>query len=179
MIKSWHTAEWKTDEIMDFLRAFVVRGPDGKRPGNAEIRDAILGKFHVDLSINQVAGAVSKLEHPERHKRAVRWFQRSTPAEPPIRPAVTARHDQRHAFPVITARPTVRQPAVVRVRPSERPSLQIMSGKCQWPLWSDNARPSHKYCDAPTPLGESWCAACRRVCFTRGGASAEQQGVTQ
>ena len=89
---------------------------------------------------------------PERHKRAVN-AQRSTPAEPPIRPAITARHDQRHAFPVITARPTVRQPAIVRVRPPERPSLKIMSGKCQWPLWSDNARPSHKYCDAPAPWG--------------------------
>ena len=57
--------------------------------------------------------------------------------------------------------------------------MQIMSGKCQWPLWSDNARPTQVFCDKPAELGGSWCPEHKRICFTRGGASAEQQGVTQ
>jgi hypothetical protein len=45
------------------------------------------------------------------------------------------------------------------------------NGKCLFPKWPDNARPTHQYCDKQTPLGSSFCESCRRVCFYRARAA--------
>lgn len=37
------------------------------------------------------------------------------------------------------------------------PVLSDRAGGCRWPLWPNGARPTHRYCAAPTEVGCSWC----------------------
>jgi hypothetical protein len=48
-----------------------------------------------------------------------------------------------------------------------KPSLP-MTARCCYPLWGDHERPTHRYCDAPAPLGMSYCPKHHAVVFTRG-----------
>ena len=58
-------------------------------------------------------------------------------------------------------------PRFVRVAPEPAPPapLPVVSrGPCQFPLWGDNERPTHRYCEAPSVVG-SYCEAHGRRCY--------------
>jgi len=65
-------------------------------------------------------------------------------------------------------------------RPAPGPARGVEitgNGKCQFPLWKNTERPTHKYCDKPAIVGSSWCPECRRIVFSRGGAPAEREAA--
>jgi len=59
--------------------------------------------------------------------------------------------------------PAYKPPTVAYVSPS-----LPMSARCCYPLWGDHERPTHRYCDAPAPLGMSYCPQHHAVVFMRG-----------
>ena len=105
------------------------------------------------MSKNAVIGLAHRNNFPPR-KRAYRprpVVTRPSPAPleaspPPPEPPPTPPPP-----PVVSAPPIVLSPA----------------RGCQMPLWKTGAKPTHRYCDKPTPIGSSWCPACRARVFNR------------
>jgi hypothetical protein len=73
--------------------------------------------------------------------------------------------------PTVTLPPLPSALAPWPVPPSPPPPPPLGNGKCAFPKWPDNARPTHEYCDKRTPLGSSFCPDCRRICFYRARAA--------
>jgi hypothetical protein len=65
-------------------------------------------------------------------------------------------------------------PQVVVVTPVPaaiyKPPLVGKATRCQFPLWGFRERPTHRYCDAPSVTGFSWCAEHHERCFTQAPA---------
>jgi GcrA cell cycle regulator len=84
-------------------------------------------------------------------------------------PAATAAHDRRVAVPEVIRKQhpmlvDFRSSVPARVAPLPK-ILVTGTGKCRFPLWATGAAPNHKYCDAAAILGQSWCAACRKIVY--------------
>jgi GcrA cell cycle regulator len=52
----------------------------------------------------------------------------------------------------------VEAPCVIEIKP--------MTAKCLFPLWGDGP-PTHKFCNAASPLGSSWCDHHHKIVFIR------------
>ncbi|HEY5306633.1 MAG TPA: GcrA family cell cycle regulator [Pseudolabrys sp.] len=89
-----------------------------------------------------------------------------TPPAHAVPPVVQARVTYR-PMPFVHAAPRGAPPPRPVVTPEPRQSALPMTGVCRFPLWGDREGPTHVYCDAPAPLGESWCAPCREKVFLR------------
>lgn len=65
------------------------------------------------------------------------------------------------------------QPAAINRRDAPTPRPEVIAipvvveknRKCQFPLWGDNKRPTHVYCERPAE--RSWCEDCRKKVFIR------------
>jgi hypothetical protein len=140
------------NEISNFLRA---------------TKNMASGKVHRLVHFNAIQGRPSpiKLAPTEKTGR-----EKAPPA-----PRVTLPPLQRVEPTPVVAPKIVPRPMVFDFRSSRpvvpviaRPVVLLGSGKCQFPMWQNHERPTHKYCDARTPLGQPWCIDCRKVVYTRG-----------
>lgn len=85
------------------------------------------------------------------------------PPEPIVRPPVWHPPIVNFARPIVPARfDAIPRPAVV-----PRVEKPLGNGKCCWPMWGNQERPTNIFCDSATPLGDSWCPTHRRVVFVR------------
>lgn len=130
-------------------------------------KNAIIGKCHRMRDFGLVAPRDSPIirDRPAPVKSRALGL---APSLPPLPSGIVPMPRKPPAFNFIRAA------TVHRAAPPPRPVVvprevapRIMSGKCQFPLWGDHERPTHKFCDAPAPVGESWCDACRKVVFAR------------
>lgn len=49
--------------------------------------------------------------------------------------------------------------------------ITLTSKPCQYPLWGNNEKPTHKYCDKPSVFGLSYCPSCAKTCYVQRSAS--------
>lgn len=163
---SFDRGEW-TDATKDALRALWPMGWSATAIGKylGFTKNGIVGKVHrLDLT-----GRPSPIDrsHGPRAPKAPPAPAQTLPALPsmttnPPPPAIPRAPDARPR-PSRAFRAPVPPPAPPVVLAAPR-----LSAKCQFPLWGDHDRPTHKYCDAPVPLGDSWCVPCRKRVFSRG-----------
>jgi GcrA cell cycle regulator len=75
------------------------------------------------------------------------------------------------AAPVMAARTVIEAPPprVAVVIPA------LLPRPCCWPLWGNEGRPTHRYCEAPGVPGKSYCAAHGEIAWVRQEARSAAQ----
>jgi len=128
--------------IIDGIAAGLTNGEIGQQIGLKHSR------FSVVLRMLRDRGFVS----PEIRRPKWRPVTMQAPLEHPV--------------------PAPKQPTSKRMAaPAYQPPPVGSAGKCQWPLWEPTEAISHRYCDAPTLAGHSWCEQhCARAFLPRKAA---------
>lgn len=174
--KTYDQHGW-TDAMVVRLRALWAEGHSTAEIGR-----------RLGLTKNAIVGKARRLDLPARPSPIVRNGEPRPPATPraarvTLPPLASVSAPPLPIAPTLSRSPprfiVVKPPIINFARPEgPRPvnpptaAPRVLGGQCRMPLWRTGARPSHKYCDAPTPLGDSWCSKCRKKVFTRIGATA-------
>lgn len=147
---------WNTPEALDLMRRLWAAGKSASEIGNllGVTKNAILGKIH-RLGLHRNARKTPReLRQPRPRTTSVvtktaAVKKRIAESKTPGLGAPTNAQD-RHGQESVP---------LYRVRPLT----------CRWPLWSDDAKPDHTYCDKPAVAAWPgvYCVECRIKAFAR------------
>jgi GcrA cell cycle regulator len=154
---------WNTPEAIDLMRRLWSEGKSASEIGSllGVTKNAILGKIH---------------------RLGLRRNVHKAPLEPrPPRPrtrAATARTPaakEKNAQPGPSDRGAVSEPERDR-KEKAIPLFRVRPVTCRWPLWADDAKPDHSYCDKPAVAAWPgvYCAECRIKAFARTASPANE-----
>ena len=144
-----------------------------KGVSHTKIAAAICHEFGVFVNKNMVLRRARTLLGIDRGEKAANERQeRKRAAErAALGPKAPKTRPMAMPPPTVTLPPLASALVAWPVPPPLPSPAPLGNGKCAFPLWKDNERPTHQYCNRRTPLGSSFCPDCRRLCFYRARAA--------
>ncbi len=145
--------EWKQPDD-DLLRNLWDQGLSAAKIGDA-----------MGLTKNAIVGRAHRLKLTARKSPIIREPGQKAPYPRERRIRNGQRQTLAVVAPQIAAKPTIQAPLPVSVSPVT--VFRPMSPRsCQFPLWG-RTRPTHRYCEAPTASGQSYCPEHRAICWVK------------